>query len=100
VQLVTAAAGGLEAIPLDLGRFDNRAASEECRSATGPGAVCAVGTSPRAQCLSIDLREGGDNLWFVRLQTLLPSNVFQRVVVDQHEHLLGVGDAVVGRRDR
>jgi hypothetical protein len=53
VQLVTAAADGLEAIPLDLGRFDNRAASEECRSATGPGAVCAVGTSPRGG-VSID----------------------------------------------
>src|ERR1700761_8049772 len=38
---------------------------------------------PGAECLSIDLRDGGDNLWFVRLQTLLPSNVFQRVVVDQ-----------------
>jgi hypothetical protein len=35
--------------------------------------------------------KGSDNLRFVRLEALSPSDVFQRVVVDQHEDFLDIG---------
>jgi len=60
-----------------------------------------LGDPPRVgRWLAIYLRDRGDDLWFVGLQTLLPTHVFQRVVVDQDEHLVGIGDAGVGRGGR